>query len=198
MITKEEIIQIYQHVSRCVDERPHWHFNPTPRYDKMIDNFIASLYKEYSERSIGKRFVIDYFAYQYLRWFEKNDTRFGKTVMLSWLIGPKAFERFKNRSEGWSFRVRQKILKPYKISVETIFPPETKAHDTLGLHESEEFIKERFRLDENRLGHCVEHTTLYNKKSKWCITCKHKKDCKEALRSIYPSIYIQRGYAVKD
>lgn len=198
MVTKKDIVQIYQHVSRCIDDRPYWHFAMTSRYDKMIDNFIANLYQEYSDKSIGRRFIVHYFAYQYLRWFEKNDTQFGKTIMLSWLIGPKAFERFKNRSEGWSFIVRQKILTPYNISIETIFPPITKTHDTSALYENEEQIKERFRLDQNRLGYCIEHTTLHNKKSKWCVTCCYKKDCKEALKSIYPSIYIQRGYAVKN
>lgn len=198
MDIKQGIIDAYQYISRRVDNRPTWKFEPTDRQDAMLDTFIRLLDKEYGLRSIGKKFITNYLAYQYLRWFEKDDTRFGKTVMLSWLIGEKAFERWKTKSEGWSHVVRVKILIPYDIDADTIFIPDTKKFDCNDLLDHEESIKERFRKDENLLGHCAMNTTLYNRRSKWCVVCRHKRVCKDTLKQMYPSIYIQRGYAAKD
>ena len=195
---REDIVTLYEHLSRKIDVRPNWRFIPTEKQNVMIDNFITLLSKEYRLRSIGRHFLLDYFAYQYLRWFEKNDTQFGKTVMLNWLIGRKAFERWNLKSEGWSFIVRQKILIPYSIHLETIFPVRHTKHDALAIFSNEENIKERFKADSQRIGYCVENTTLFNKRSKWCVTCSDRLACKKLLKTMYPSLYLQRGYAVKD
>jgi hypothetical protein len=198
MELREDIVTLYEHLSRKIDNRPHWKFLPTDKQNAMIDNFIDRLASEYRLKSIGKHFLLDYFSYQYLRWFEKNDTQFGKTVMLNWLIGPKAIERWNLRSEGSSFIVRQKILIPYSIHLEAIFPIKNTRHDALALFPNEEAIKERFKLDEARIGYCVENTTLFNKRSKWCLTCKSRTTCKNLLKKMYPSLYLQRGYAAKN
>jgi len=198
MICKQDIITIYQYISRKVDNRPDWQFTPTAKQEVMFTNYVQLLEKEYGMRSIGRRFVMEYFAYQYLRWFEKDDTRFGSTVMISWLIGKKAFERWMVRSDGWLFRARQKILGPYAIALESIFPLSGTRYDAAALFSHEELIKERFRGSVDRIGHCVESTTLFNRRSKWCITCSDKKSCKDLLRAMYPSLYLQRGYGTKD
>lgn len=195
MISVQQVIETYQYVSRKIDDRPLWHFKPTDRQLSMLQSFVNRIHKEYGPHSVGVRFLTDYLCYQYLRWFEKHDTRFGKTVMLNWLIGPKAIERWIAKSEGWSYIVRQKITTPYKIVAENSLFDVNKSTD---LHQYEEDIKERFRNDKNRIGHCVQNTTLFNRKSKWCITCNDRKECKSLLQKTYPSLYIQRGYAAKD
>ena len=197
MNLRDKVVTAHQYFHRKIFNTPNYKFNPSDKQARMISNFCTMLLKEYkTEASIGNKLITDYFAYQHLRWIGKTDTVFGNSVMLGWLIGKKAFNSWKSKAEGSLHIAREKVLFPFKINANEVFGVKsTLEYMTVEVYE--ENIKHQFQKEESLLGHCIEQTSLYNKRSKYCISCKWRAECKEVQKQIYPAIYSIRN-ATKD
>tara|TARA_R100000734_G_C3314042_1_gene105540 strand:- start:732 stop:1232 length:501 start_codon:yes stop_codon:yes gene_type:complete len=163
----------------------------------MLINFCSLLNSHYkNSNKIGNRLIVDYYAYQHLRWIDKTDTVFGNTVMLGWIIGNKAFSSWINKNEGSMYIARERVLGRFKIVYKDIFEEYTQVeYNKVEVHE--ENIKHQFIKTNDIFAHCLQNTTLYNKRSSYCLTCKFRTECKKIQKEVYPKIYKSRN-AVTD
>ena len=189
----DKVTLTHQYFHRKIYGNQNYVFNPSAKQVKMLENFcglVSNHYKNTNE--IGDKLIVDYFAYQHLRWVGKTDTVFGNTVMLGWLIGKKAFLSWINRSEGSLHVAREKVLNRFKIAHNDIFESKIEIDYNL-IEEHEENIKYHFRKSPDLLAHCLQATTLYNKRSSQCMLCKFRTECKRVQQELYPSIYNVRN-----
>lgn len=184
-----------------ISQNPNYSFEPSDRENQYILSFVTLLKKHFGDdlSSIGTKTLFGYFLFQYNSRYEQ-DTRFGKgTVMLNWIIGKKAFDKWVNRKETVMF-YEHRFLDIYNASEEdfkSIYSPDIQENN-IDLSYTEENDKQRFYNTERGLITCINTTTLYNHRSKWCLTCRSKTTCKKLLKSTLLQIYRERGYWAKD
>lgn len=193
----DKVILVHEYFHKKIYNSQNYTFNPSAKQRKMLVNFCELLESHYGgSRSIGDRLLVDYFAYQHLRWVGKTDTVFGNTVMLGWLVGKKAFLSWISRAEGSLHVAREKVLARFKIAHTDIFGDGVQI-DYNKLEEYEENVKHHFKNSEDLFAHCLQGTTLYNKRSKHCMLCSFRNECKDVQKEVYPLIHVSRN-AIKD
>lgn len=137
-----------------------------PNEEKMFDNFVKKL-----NYSIGDDWLWNFFCFQFNHYVDMKTFNGRGKVMVGWVIGDKALQRFRNATEQEMyftevFRNRFKVKNPLKV-VETLTPDK----------EYLERERNRFKDSVRQLIHCKEHN-LYDSKSKTCFMCINKNDCK--------------------
>jgi len=168
-------------------------YEPKDREKKLIENFIKKLDKEVGKGSWGFDYLFNYFAFQFEYWRDK-ETQI-KSFYLSWFLGNKAFDRWKNKNENYYYFCEEGILKEYKINKNLLSSLILSTQkDFIQLKTYIEIEKQRYYNEDKGFNHCLISTDLYNHRSTLCLTCKFKVDCKQTLKQIYPFIYEKRGY----
>lgn len=164
---KQKVIQLYEHFFQISAGNPNFDFKPKENENKVIDNFVKKL-----TLSHGEEWLFNYFCYQFSRYYNLK-TRFGKgVVMISWILGKKALNKYSEASEeekywGDVFKERFNIRNP-------LFKRQTIEID-ISYHNRE---RTRFKQSERQLIHCSE-MNLFNEKNKICMFCKNRNICKE-------------------
>lgn len=194
----------------------------TPLYTQkeltLIENFLKLLESRYELSAIGGDFFIDYFLFSFCFWSGRDSTTsknsgafFSDMPMLNWIIGKKGFERWINRKDNWRFWVKKNnitippdllfaknTLSTLTKKVEKTFSENKiftnfKSEQLLKINDFEEADKKMFHNTDYGLINCTNNTTLYNKKSLFCIKCKFSKECKKIMITEFPEIANLRG-----
>lgn len=183
------IVNLYLELYVKVSMNENYVLNYSASQETMIYNFIDY----FGAMKITKDFLRAYFEFQfnYTYKFEK----FGKgKVMLNWVIGKKAIERWKDRDK---FKFKYHILYGIKkhINISNKNPASIGWLDKLakGLpHEDDQRAK---HLNTNKgVLWCYSNTTMYNHRSDYCVMCKFSDICKLTLAEENPKLYKLRGY----
>jgi hypothetical protein len=191
MIDVEMVESFYQYFYTHV-----YRDNKFVKYTTSIrdcETFIKLVDKEYTLQSVGVNFLWEYFVYQFDYWYElKFKNGFSDKVVLAWIIGKKAFDRWKTRDREYDWIIdKSVILDKYKLQKNELFSknvqPEKSGYD------ASKAIRKQHLNTEKGFAICVQYTTLFDPKDVSCIMCKHKKECKELLRVNYPKLYRQRN-----
>lgn len=181
---KQEIIEsttfLFEYFFKKMTGWQKYKFSPSDNQKKQIESFIKLLHKKYSLFSVGPDFLIDYFTFQFNYW-SQLDTRFDNKVMFNWVVGKKAIERWDDKHKSWSYFLTD-FIKDKGIDREVLFNKIAKKTD-ISLMETSEVERRRFYNTDRGLLHCIETTPLYNSRSKLCILCKHKNDCKQLINN---------------
>lgn len=192
---------LQEYFYKKVSKRSDYQFEPSDRDTQYILGFINIL-KRYCKgdvSSVGSNYLYSYFLFQY-NCRSEQETRFGKgVVMLNWILGKKSFQQWLDRKGTVMFYEHQFCSK-YNVSYieyKSIYFDEV-GYDRVSVSENEELEKRRFFSTDSGFLNCIESTTLYNHRSKWCLTCKYKVDCKKLLKFNYLHIYKDRGYWAED
>ncbi len=168
-------------------------YSPSESAYKQTDNFLKLLDKQYTLESIGNDFLVTYFIFQFAYWSELDISAYNKNIVISYIIGPKAFQRWLDRDTEFDYTINLFQVKKTKVTrgeaLNLIKEVNEERHDVLK-HEEQE--KTRFVNTDRQLTNCIENTTLYNPKSIHCITCKEKVTCKELLEDRFPQIFYHR------
>lgn len=139
--------------------------NFSEKDEKMIDNFVKSL-PEY----VDEDWLFDFLLFGFGRYADKT-THCGKgNVQLNWVIGKKALEAYKNKTE-------QQLYYTAKFKIEKGISKRIKKQTPL----SDEYLnRERSRFLNTEMGffHCKENMLTYET-NKVCLRCKFKKMCKD-------------------
>ena len=198
----EKITLCYQYCYSKVSGNKSFLFSPRGSEVKLINSFCELLEEHYGKDTVDINFLFSFFVFQFEYWHDK-ETRFGKgRVMLNWVIGPKSFERWCNRHEKWDY-FSNEFAREYGINksdvLEIVNYVEKDGSDKYDIFSNiENTERRRFHNTERGFLNCIQLTTMYNNKTKWCILCKNSASCKKALKSKYPGIYSERyGNAVK-
>jgi len=164
---KEKVITLYEYLYGISSGNQNFEYHPTERETKIIDNFIEKL-----TPSHGEEWLFDFLCYQFSRYIDQN-TRYGKgKIMIGWVLGDKAIQKFKEASEeeryyGEQFKVNFNVQNPIKQPIETV--------EISKDYKNRE--RSRFYGTERGLIHCNENS-LYEELNKFCMTCKFKGYCK--------------------
>lgn len=187
-ITRELIIKLYQYFYSKVYHRKDFEYNPSSKELVTIDKFLEIL--EFNN-SFGEDWLFNYFAFQFEYWSNLKYKKI-KSVIIGYILGPKAFERFDQRNEQSGYFTQEFILN-YNIDRDVIFGSRYYRKDLLNISKSEEIEKQRFSNDIERLANCFFNTTLFNIKSKICVLCRQSRLCKKLQQEKLPQIYKLRN-----
>jgi hypothetical protein len=155
----------------------------TDTRNKHFDSFVILVNKKYGVYSVGDDFICKYFYFQYEYWKDLDISCFKGTVQPSYVIGKKAFKRWLDRDIEFDYK-----LELYPKQLTSLLQDERKCN----LSKFEEQEKQRHYNTIRGFSHCIEKTTLYNRMSKLCFSCKFAKDCKEVQRVNYIKIFKER------
>lgn len=135
-------------------------------------------HEKYGRYSFGFEVMYNYFLYQFSYW-EDKDTRFGRSVMFDWVVGQKAFDRYKEAIENNSIYYSDKINEKYFIEKDEVRSI-VEFEERVGLFEIEEIERSRFLNKQNGLFHCLGLTSGFSERSEFCPKCNYQKECKDA------------------
>lgn len=172
-------------------------FKPTEKELVTISNFIKLLDKHYGLDSIGLNFLITYFVFHFdsLNFRTGSSFKFkNSTVTIQFVVGKKAFQKWLDRDQNFDWSIKtSEFLFENNISLSQI-KDFFQTENFVFLNKSEEIAKQLFFNTDRGFLYCIERTTLYTHKSKNCLTCSFKDDCKKLLKLNYPNIHKARGY----
>lgn len=154
-------------------------------WDGFMDNFGDN---------IGEEFVRTYTMYGIQSWFnDGSEVDYSRRVRFSWLFGKKAIKRWYAFDMKTNVRITQKSLKQNHV-IKAI-PLNNRVAKMIS---EVRFVEENFKAEYHNTNRgflwCVANTTLYHHKSKYCVTCKFKQDCKKLLEQEFEKVYLKRGY----
>ena len=156
---------IYQYLYEKCSGHRFDNFKYLKNDQTIIDRFIKRL-----NYSIGDDWIWEYFCYQFNRYVDLN-TRIGKgKIPVSWVMGSKAIEKYKNVTEEElfyvnDFKVRFNLKNPVLETVKLSYNGNYKDNE-----------RKRFKNVERQFIHCKENN-LFDELNKICFSCKNKKYC---------------------
>jgi hypothetical protein len=160
----------------------------------LICKFIKYLDQNYKEQ-VDIVFLIDYFKFQFSHYVGIK-TKYGtNAIMIQWIIGPKAIERWKTRDVRKKWIVRVKLKNEVELKFVKTYNKILKQNSEnrfIQLHKYEEDDKQRFHNTGNGFQYCLYNTTLYNPLSNLCLSCLNNDKCKKILSINHPNLYKQR------
>ena len=88
------ICKVYEDLYRQVSLNTDFVLHLKNNDEIMLNNFIDTV--DFRKKSLDFKFICDFIEFQFSYWHDK-ETKFGKgRVMLSWVFGRKAIERWQN------------------------------------------------------------------------------------------------------
>lgn len=189
------IIAIYEELFKQTTLNRNYKLIPNKVDRKLIISYIKWLDEKYHKEEIGVDFLINYFEFQFSHYVGMK-TKFNKVIMLNWLIGKKAIERWEKRNPKLKWIVKVRINSEFSLNLRETFKAENqikKQTEREGFisqtNESEEIYKRRFHDTLKGFVYCQMFTTLYNPKSELCKVCLNREICKETLKTELPKFY---------
>jgi len=152
-------------------------FFKTPRISekdlKIIESFMVLVEKKIGLTSLGSFFLDSYFTYQFQYW-KQIKHRPVVYYPVHWILGKKALGRWLGlKYKPTQFLVNQKQQDQYVNLIE------------------ESYKKENYSIEDG-FYNCLQTTTLFDPKSRYCNLCVNSAVCKKTLQNNFPSIYLKR------
>lgn len=190
----KKIVALYELFYKKLYNQENYIYTPSQTAEKQILNFIKLLDKKYTLESIGNNFLVTYFIFQFAYWSELEIDAYNKTIVVSYIVGPKAFQRWLDRDVEYDFTIDSTLIQKTNVTkgeaLKLIEEEGEERNDDKWRHE--EIERKRFEGTDRQLTNCIENTTLYHPKSLTCIMCKEKATCKALLEERFPQIYFHR------
>lgn len=144
-----------------VSGRRNYEFVPKRQQITMINSFIKK-----KEKQIGDNWLFEFFLFQFNRYHSKK-TRFGEgIVQLSWVIGNKAIQNWKNKKDEELFYVDEFRQ---KYGLKNILLPK------IELRLSSNYLD--IKRKSGNLIQCID-LELFDSKNVICRLCTNKEICK--------------------
>lgn len=194
MILEDKIISFFKYFNSKISGTSQ-DYEASESEKQTVRKFIYALSDDIAIQSIGFDWLFHYFCFQFSYWNDL-DTGYSKRIQMTWVLGQKAYERYKDRRDDFRFLNEMFAIEKdiSKSELKEITDVEVE-RDYRDLHAVEDVERGRYHNELEGFAHCVLTTTLHNSNSEWCQTCEFAEECKQALRQEYPKIYRERGYA---
>jgi len=165
----------------------------TNRKDRLlICKFKVWLNKNYKQHQINESLLIQFFEFQFSRYSGIVTPKGKNSIILSWIIGPKAINEWQNRNVRKRYLVTWRINKEFKLHLEKTFA-QVKVNNIpkylLSINQYEEAEKRRFFNTKEGYIYCGQFTTLYNPISISCQACSYRTECSERLKINFETLY---------
>lgn len=184
---------LYELFYRKIYNQPDYVYYPSEAAEKQMKKFLEMLDLRYKLECIGDQFLVTYFIFQFAYWAELNIESYNNKIMLTYIIGPKAFQRWLMRDMDYDYTIKLFQIKKTQVTtseaLEAIAEYSDERVDKL---KHEEIERGRFKGTDRQFLHCIENTTLMQPKSVHCMTCPDRNDCKKLLEERFPQIYYHR------
>lgn len=147
--------------------------------------------------NIGEDFIRQFAQFGFNYYFGDGQNRYTVSVRFNWIFGSGMIGRWKKaKSKAQISGIRKSISRGLKsrYRLNTRRKNEDMTRIVTEVREIEEKFKSEFLNTKRGLPWCVANTTLYNHRSRVCLSCIYKSDCKEVLKTEYPGIWKTRGY----
>ena len=153
------------------------------------DSFLKIIDKEYSLYAVTENFLWDYFVFQWSYWEDTSlENKFSNEVSLSWIIGKKAFQRWKERNQEHDWQIDKSwFADKYNLDKKELFA--VRELKTESKFDSSKPIRKQYLNTKQGLAMCTEFTTLFDPKDFSCIRCESRTDCRQLLKANYPALY---------
>lgn len=177
----------------------NYRFNYTENIS--LDNFCKEILNN-RKQYININWIFDFFNYQFTYWDfikrEKEKSGESLKIMLHWIIGSKALNRYLNRTNKDTYFYHSVFFPKYNIKKEDIINFLIDKGLIEDLQEiqilnniEEEYKKINFGKIEG-FYNCINYTTLFKFNSPICSKCIYKNNCKVLLKKTYPDLYQKR------
>lgn len=190
-MTDRLIQKSFEYFFRKVYKQEKFQFHFTPYNLKIYETLLKEIDKRVNTTSLGKQFVWRYCIFQFTYWDELIIDTPSSRVGFSHIFGKKAIDRYFTRDKeyDWQFDSPEISLK-YKLSTlefnSHVDPKKDK------LEHTNSGIRLRFLNTDKGLATCLSQTTLFDRKDSSCLLCNFQTECKELLKTNYPTIYKNR------
>lgn len=168
------------------------HFSVSDKIISAHRKFLSQINTTHTSLLQDNYFWWKYFLFQFIYW-SKLELLDERKVSYTFIIGPKAWERWINRNQDYDFTILSNKVKGqhsisyidysnFLIIMDRIKYPNIKTtvpKPTL----SESLLRKRFHNTERGLNLCLTSTSLYHPGDKSCILCKQKDTCKIILQN---------------
>lgn len=169
--------------------KAQWQCSHTDRVSKLLSNFLKLIEGDgITKDNIGINWLFKYTSFQFSRY------KLEHKVPATKIFGKKAYDKWCSRKPYWAVYATRNMYSTLSITFQDFVTYCTDAKVTYIRDKGDEIHKEPDHNTDLGFLKCLEYTTLYNHKSKWCMTCKFQKHCKAVLKKTMPTIYKQRKY----
>jgi hypothetical protein len=193
------VVDLYKYHIIQITKNASYKFKMTPTRNQMILNFIELFKSMTNSDFVAEDNLRKFMEYQFNYWY-KHDAKYGKgtSIQIEWIIGSKAIERWKSRTDKQKkktdFIIRKNLKKDVKFSEVDKTASDDYKRILLKVRDSEENEKARFYNTSKGFSYCLISTSLYNHKSKYCSLCNKSSECKKYLEENFNKVYKVRGY----
>jgi hypothetical protein len=190
MFSYKQVVLSYQYFYSKKYGNKDYIFIPSEKAAKQINQFLKTTEDEHRKTVLGINFLWNYFVFQFNYWsnIEIEERDFTNRIVISYIVGSKAWERYKDRNQEYDWTIYNSQLDINKGEyTRLVNPQEVQELD-------QKSIKKRHFNTERGFNNCLVFTTLYNHRDLICLNCIYKADCKKILSKTYPKIYAKRGY----
>lgn len=195
MLSVEDVKKFYEYFYFKKYGGKKYIYPTTSKDEKLIENFLSTLDKEYRLDSLGYNFLWKYFVFQFTYWDELTLQQVSK-IQPNFILGKQAFYRYRDRDSEYDWQItNSKFITKYKVNESALIKiVEKPTSQVKQISITDRVFRAQHLNTEYGLAHCLEYTTLYDKRDISCLACKFKKECKELLKRNYPLLYSERGY----
>ena len=158
----------YKEIFNYIVEKLHAEYIKNRLKDKDFSEFLR-LYKSQYHIVLSEEVLYDYLIFQLQYWKTNNIKRFDGVLLMPWIFGPKAFQRWVDRSSSWQ-HFNEIFCKKHKIKTRWSTFVKVDIEDVIDI--------ERGRFHNTSLGflHCQDFANK-NLYSEFCKKCKFQINC---------------------
>lgn len=176
---QKTVCHFFEYFFRKVTGYNNYNFKPTKNDLVTLDKFLDVIDTDYEGiQSIGYNFFYQYFTFSFSHQVEmklKYSSQFGNAIMFNWIIGKKAYKRWKTKpKEFWYFY--KDFIQNYNISLKDLDKGVKIEETSLKLVQNRE--RERYYNTERGFLNCLSENLRYSN-NKFCMFCKYKRRCKQ-------------------
>jgi hypothetical protein len=195
MSVKLTLVNFYEYFIKSLykDGYEYFQLKVTEPHKRSLVNFLVEVHKDLGLHAVDDNYLFNYIAFTFEYILIKRPNLQSRRIPFNQIFSPSAYKRWQERSKGRQYYV-SRALQEKGISRLDVIPANIPLISIEELSESEEAIKRRVVNTAGALAICLESTTLFNHKSKYCQICVKKDVCKKLLSQINAGAAFDRGY----
>ena len=117
MLSADDLFRFFDYFDSHISNEKR-KLNKTPTNTKIAQSFLSLVEKEHG-KSASKEFLYTYYVFQFNYWDRLTLTgtsSYNNGIQLSFIIGKKAFERYKNRNTEYDWQLDSlEVIKKYGL-----------------------------------------------------------------------------------
>lgn len=189
------LIELYEYFCTKIykDGYEFFSLKLTDAHKKTLVNFLVEMSKGMPLDAVGKDYLFDYIGFTFEYILIKRPSFNDRRIPFNQIFSIASLNKWEERSKGYQYYVGQSLYER-KISRADVIKDEIPLiSDTETLFVEEE-VKRVHGNSKGILAICIDSTSLFNDKSKYCLGCSYKGTCKRILKQVNLTTYLNRGY----